>query len=399
MVSSYGRRMTTTRTSRGPRPRRLTALPIASALLVMLMAWTGAGPAHAEPSASRNLLAPGRVLAQEPLPAELWLPSTADAYRLHYLSTGWFGLPTVASGAVFVPEGLAPATGWPVVSWAHGTVGVADVCAPSTAGGSDRDVAYLTAWLQAGYAVVSTDYQGLGTVGRHPYLDGRSAAYDMTDMVRAARGVDRSLSATWFAVGQSQGGHAALFAGALAPTYAPELDFRGAIATAPPTQWRMTVTDTGALGPERPANPVVIDVVAGLETTHPFTFDADDYLTEAGRSIYDDALRTDCFPATAARTAGLLNGAVFDIDAAEGERLIRLLEGEDIPIGAYERPVYIAQGTADTVVYPPATQTTAEDLLAAGTDVTFATYEGADHSGVLAAALPDLLAWTQDQLQ
>jgi predicted esterase len=55
--------------------------------------------------------------------------------------------------------------------------------------------------------------------------------------------------------------------------------------------------------------------------------------------------------------------------------------------------VYIAQGTADRVVYPPATDATAAQLAAAGTDVTFKFYPDADHNGVMAAALSDLLAF------
>jgi alpha-beta hydrolase superfamily lysophospholipase len=338
-------------------------------------------------------IGPGKVLFSEPLPAALWLPATGRAYRVHYLSSGHFGLPVIVSGAVFIPEGATPPGGWPMVSWAHGTVGVADVCAPSTAGRSVRDVTYLTAWLKAGYAIVATDYRGLGTIGRHPYLDGLSAARDVIDMARAARRVDNTLSKTWFAVGQSQGAHAALFASSIATKYATELDFRGSIATAPITQWRMTITDTDALNPALPANPLAIDILAGLEAVHPFTLKAADSLTEAGHEIYQAALHTECFPATATRVAGLLNGDVYDIDAVKLQQLIELLEQEDIPIKAYDRPVYIAQGTADRVVYPLATDLTAAQLAAAGTDVTFKFYAGADHNGVLAAALPDLLAF------
>jgi alpha-beta hydrolase superfamily lysophospholipase len=310
-----------------------------------------------------------------------------------YLSTGPFGLPVIVSGAVFIPEGATPAGGWPMVSWAHGTVGVADVCAPSAAGRSVRDITYLTAWLKAGYAIVATDYRGLGTIGRHPYIDGQSAARDVVDMVRAARRVDSALSKTWFAVGQSQGAHAVLFVGSMATKYAPELDFRGSIATAPITQWRMTVTETDALNPALPANPFAIVLLAGLEAVHPFTFKAAHSLTETGREIYDAALNTECFTATATRVAGMLNADVYDMDAAKLEHLIDLLEAEDIPVKAYDRPVYIAQGTADRVVYPPATDATAAQLGAAGTDVTIKFYMGADHNGVLAAALPDLLAF------
>jgi hypothetical protein len=307
-------------------------------------------------------------------------------------------LPSVVSGAVFVPAGPEPAGGWPVVSWAHGTVGVADACAPSIAGRSARDVTYLSAWLQAGYAVVSTDYQGLNTFGRHPYLDGESAAYDAINMVRAARHVDPSLSSAWFAVGQSQGAQAALFAGDLAADYAPELDLRGAIATAPPTQWRTIFVDVDPLRPEASANPFGIEVLAGVEATHPLSFRASRYLTDFGREVYKAALAADCFPQTAGKLAGLLNSDVYDINDAEFEQLIVRMEEQDIPIADYAAPVYIAQGTVDTVVYPPASATTAAQLSAAGSDVTHKEYAGIDHNGVLAAALPDLLAWAGDRL-
>ena len=40
------------------------------------------------------------------------------------------------TGMVAVPNGTAPAGGWPVVTWGHGTNGMADVCAPSLQGSS-----------------------------------------------------------------------------------------------------------------------------------------------------------------------------------------------------------------------------------------------------------------------
>jgi alpha-beta hydrolase superfamily lysophospholipase len=384
---------------------RSTVAVLALATTLLMPALAGADPKQrpnadadaratdAAASHGPSPIGPGRVVSSGPLPATLWLPGTARAHRVHYLSTGPFGLPVIVSGVVFIPQGPTPAGGWPIVSWAHGTVGVADVCAPSTAGRSARDIAYLTAWLKAGYAIVATDYRGLGTLGRHPYLDGAAAAPDVIDMVRAARRVDHTLSRTWFAVGQSQGAHAALFASAIATKYAPELDFRGSIATAPITQWRMTITETDGLNPAFPANPIAFEIMAGLEAVHPFTYRAADSLTDTGREIYGDALRSECVPETATRVAGLLNGDVYDFDAARLERFIRLLEQEDIPIKTYDRPIYIAQGTADRVVYPPATSLTAAQLAVAGTDVTFTVYTGADPNGVLAAALPDVLAF------
>jgi hypothetical protein len=42
--------------------------------------------------------------------------------------------------------------------------------------------------------VVQTDYEGLGTPGTHPYLNGPSEGRRVLDMVRAARRLDGSLS-------------------------------------------------------------------------------------------------------------------------------------------------------------------------------------------------------------
>ena len=96
------------------------------------------------------------------------------------------GAPIAVSGTVALPKGKAPKGGWPVITWAHGTTGIADQCAPSrlnvpaTSPLQDR-------WLKAGYAVVNTDYEGLGTPGVHPYLIGTSEGRGVLDIVRAAQ--------------------------------------------------------------------------------------------------------------------------------------------------------------------------------------------------------------------
>ena len=333
----------------------------------------------------------------EPLPPDLWLPGTGSAYRLRYTSTGHDGGVAIVSGAVFVPVGARPPGGWPVISWAHGTVGVADVCAPSTSGRTQRDVDYLSAWLGAGYAIVATDYEGLGTAGPHPYLHGESEAHATIDIARAARRLDPRLSRRWMAVGQSQGAQAAMFAAALVDEYAPATDFRAAIATGMPSQWQTTVAAAGVFVPQAPANPLVIDIVAGLEVIAPDAVEPFELFTPAGAELYEQALTVDCFPARATAVAGLTVADVYAIDTVESEQLLSLLGAEDIPIEAYATPVFIGQGTNDRVVYPPASQTTAQLLAAAGTDVTFRFYPGADHNTTLQAALADVLAYAETQ--
>ena len=43
-----------------------------------------------------------------------------------YRSTGSNGRPNAVSGTVTVPQGKAPKGGWPILTWAHGTTGIAD---------------------------------------------------------------------------------------------------------------------------------------------------------------------------------------------------------------------------------------------------------------------------------
>ena len=137
------------------------------------------------------------------------------------------------SGALFWPKSDAPAGGWPIVAWAHGTVGTADKCAPSFAGRSDRDIQYLNSWLKAGFAVVAADYQGLGTPGGHPYLAAKPAGYSVLDSVRAVR--DRNgLGDRVLLVGQSQGAGAAFATAAVANSYAPDVNLLGTVATGLP---------------------------------------------------------------------------------------------------------------------------------------------------------------------
>ena len=121
-----------------------------------------------------------------------------------------------------------------MVTWAHGTTGIADRCAPCRAGmPGSYDHPLLNRWLKAGYAVVRTDYEGLGTPGDHPYLIGDSEGRSVLDMVRAARKLDANIGKRVVIAGHSQGGHAALFAGSLARRWTPELTLRGTLAFAP----------------------------------------------------------------------------------------------------------------------------------------------------------------------
>nr|WP_306669980.1 hypothetical protein [Acinetobacter sp. YH12140] len=59
---------------------------------------------------------------------------SADSRLMTYKMLGVDGKVVQATALVFTPKTVAPAGGWKIVAWAHGTTGVADKCAPSRKG-------------------------------------------------------------------------------------------------------------------------------------------------------------------------------------------------------------------------------------------------------------------------
>src|SRR4051794_7831381 len=168
------------------------------------------------------------------------LPKGGASHVVLYSSKAPDGSIVPVTGIMTVPKGKAPKGGFPVVSWAHGTTGIADSCAPSRYAGDAPSGDYVknfraeaSEWIKDGYAVVQTDYQGLGVAGMHPYLIGVSEGRSVIDFVRAAHAIDPRVGKRWIAIGHSQGGHATLWAAALGPKYAPSLKLMGAVPLAP----------------------------------------------------------------------------------------------------------------------------------------------------------------------
>ena len=141
----------------------------------------------------------GELIRKEEIDA----PEGARAWRILYLSELHDGTPVAVSGFVVAPEGAAPEGGRKVVAWAHGTEGGGRNCAPSLAPKpavdltdyftytstlqQDAGVPALSEMLAAGYVVVATDYQGLGTPGIQQYTVLESESNNVWDSVKAAQ--------------------------------------------------------------------------------------------------------------------------------------------------------------------------------------------------------------------
>ena len=232
-----------------PRSRALVVAVAAVALAAVLPATSLAATKPPTPPAGLAFytapasLIPGThgsVVWSRSIRGTVKLPSSARSTLVLYRSRALDGTAITVSGTIDVPRGKAPKGGWPIVSCAHGTTGIADVCAPSRDSATSPAHGYiayanpvLDSWIKRGYAVARTDYQGLGTPGTHAYLVGHSEARGVLDIVRAARRLDPSIGRRLAIAGHSQGGQSALFAAADAPAWTPELNLRGVAAYAP----------------------------------------------------------------------------------------------------------------------------------------------------------------------
>jgi pimeloyl-ACP methyl ester carboxylesterase len=180
---------------------------------------------------------------------------------------------------------------------AHGTTGIADECAPSKDGGA-AELAIAGPAIERGWIVAVSDYEGLGTPGRHPYLVGESEARGVVDIVRAAGQLpDADRGPTTLVAGYSQGGHGALWAGQVAPEWAPELDVVGTFAGAPATEIDVIL----AAAPTLPVAGFAYMIVAGMEAAYPEA-DPSLFLTPQGvetLAAVDEGCTGDVFEAVA----------------------------------------------------------------------------------------------------
>jgi hypothetical protein len=189
----------------------------------------------------------------------------ATAWRMMYLSESLQGEPIVVTGTALVPSGEAPAGGRPVLTIAHGTSGIADDCAPSKHAVA-TELSLMGPFVDAGYLVVLSDYEGLGTPGRHPYLVGESEGRGVLDGALAARGLPDTDAGDQLSIfGYSQGGHGALWAGQLAADWAPDYDLVGTVAGAPATELPIIFGAAGSL----PIAGFLYMIIAGFAEAYP----------------------------------------------------------------------------------------------------------------------------------
>jgi len=327
-------------------------------------------------------------------------PSSVDGartYRIMYSSQSVAGRPIVVTGVALVPLVAAPADGRVTLTIAHGTTGVADECAPSkeaqgleiagmgpvakqgwlvaltdyeglgtpgrhpylvgeSEGRSVIDAALAVRSLpgleiagmgpvaKQGWLVALTDYEGLGTPGRHPYLVGESEGRSVIDAALAVRSLPGADAGDKLAIaGYSQGGHGALWAGQVAPEWAPDLKVVGTFAGAPATENDVILKAAARL----PINGFSFMMVAGYQAAYP---DADPakVLTPAGLAKLD-AVDTGCTAEVFKATAGD-PGELFRTDGTDNPPWSTLMAENNPGNTRVDSPVLIIHSDDDSTV-------------------------------------------------
>lgn len=302
---------------------------------------------------------------------------TTNGYSIDYWTTRSDGEPVRASGALLVPEGPAPAGGWPIMAYDHGTSGLGVGCGGQSAASRfsrPKEDAILRYFVDQGFAVVAPDYLGLGRfdTGPHPYLELRSEATATIDLVKAARAARPDLSRSWAVTGFSQGGHAALGTANLQSALASDLDFRGTIAVDPASDVEKFVPIAGPYIPEIPGqngnaiDGFVISMLAGLRATHP-EIDLDSYLTPVGRQILDEA-GSECF-GDIVKVAGTASvGDMLARPLADERFRAAIAEYMTVPTSGYDAPILLLLNATDMVVPSPLHAALAAQFAANGVD-------------------------------
>ena len=195
----------------------------------------------------------GQVVKQEKISTPI---KGAQAWKIAYVSSDVLGKKTISTGLLVAPVGAAPKEGRPIMAWSHGTTGAAQNCGPSQVinpavplneyflvGGNswtDYGIPRLQEFINEGYVVVATDYQGQGGGGVHQYAVAVTQSRDLINSVRAASSAkEAGAGKKAVAYGWSQGGGSVLNA-AGSPEYisqtgtaADGIKFEGFVALAP----------------------------------------------------------------------------------------------------------------------------------------------------------------------
>jgi len=307
------------------------------------------------------------------------LPFEVSALRILYHSRTAKGEDVAVSAVVLVPDGKPPASGWPVVAWAHEFRGGARQCAASLM--KNLGVGpVLAMYANLGYAVVATDYAGLGADSGKPALDMESNALDVIYSVPAARAAVKEIGPKWIAVGPFQG---ALAAVAVAESEVRDPNYLGSVATSGLADAQEAYRHFA----QGSSNRMLLVLAATVKALYP-EFQASDMLTDKALPAYQRVGQS-CGGETEPEFTNAMLKPGWENNRFVKEFFSRNTPGQK---GAHG-PLLAISGEADPVIPAEMTGKTVARMCKQGSRILFLKYPDADASGVMGSSMADQISW------
>ena len=371
-----------------------SALAMSTALVSTLSAQTATIPPRATKSETRQALpATSFYETSTPLPPakagalirseasdDYDLSADMSALRILYHSRNASNQDVAVSAVVLIPAGKPPAGGWPVIAWAHGFSGVARLCAPSLMK-NILNGPLLSMYLSLGYAVVATDYAGLGTYSRYAALDAESNATDVMNAIPAAHEATPLLNKNWIAIGNSQGAMAAIKVAERSddPNYLGSIAISG-VADPKNLYERLAQKSNGMLA-----------VLAyGIKTVFP-EFKPGDMFADKGLATFEQVASTCGIPGNAA----LSGPQMLRPDWEKNDSVQQFLSRNEAGHKPARRPLLIIAGADDTAIPASMTSLVVGRMCHQHDRVDFEEYPEVDAGSVLGASVRDQINWIE----
>ena len=359
----------------------------------------------------------GDVLAHEEMPTRI---TGARAWRIRYASKDVNGRATESTGLIIAPAQRGAAR--PVLSWAHGTTGLGDAACPSLQPdpareltvyfsiGATQSIDYgvpgLQSFIDDGWIVCATDYQGLGTPGMHQYIVNRTNALDTVAIVHAARQLDIGAGMRFGCMGWSQGGGTAAAVAELDADDYGDLELIGTVPMSPGVSAIALANPTGPAaalsGGDAPPDSHLVMMFAGIAASDP-DLKLSDVFSPLGVQIIEGAWNTQPVHHLNDTIARLfrLQGPILEVKPGVMEKWQAAIVAGSAAQRRPACPVLMCVDAFDGgTVVPVAWQTGYADAIAAlGGDITTKTYPNDDHFSLPSSCVADAKAWLETLLQ
>jgi len=337
--------------------------------------------------------------------------SAVAQFRIAYQTRDGAGMPAVSTARVYLPS-TPRARPVPIVVAAHGSVGLADGCTPST----DVDASLPLPYAARGFAAIAPDLAGLGNAGTQDYLDNHAQGWQVLDGARALRALMAPGIAAQdlIVTGYSQGGGAALSAHSLIHADGPGAGHLVATVVYAP-EWPIRLASFGYIGILR--DPTQLTIFTGLSNSsvavmRQYAFLEDHVATGHGkdsapsqfRAGLETSIQSQCLVALGGwiQTQMLHTGDLIDptlrtgllacVDAlgpgagctGDAAAYYDFLMHNHLAADPTAGPVLIVQGLLDQIMPPANEAACVKDKLAgAGVDVDTCVISDASHTTIM----------------